>query len=526
MNADPARAGLRQKASRGVAWTTVDAVGTRLITTVIFILLARLLEPAAFGLVALSLVFIALMRLLVDQGFGAAIVQRKDLTKAHLDTAFWTSVLTGLVLAGALALAAHPLSALLGQRELAPVLQALSLVVVFGAPSSTAAAVLRRGFGFRSLAYRKLASALIGGVAGLAAALTGFGVWALVVQALVQAAVSTLMLWTVTPYRPGLQLSRTHFSELFTFSNKVIGISIVNFLSKRSDDLLIGSVLGPTALGLYSVAYRLLTIMTEVLTLTIEHVAFSTFSKLQSELARLRRAYQMALRTSAAITAPAYLTMAVLAPDVIVTFFGEQWRQSIPVMQLLALGGFAQALVGSSNTLLLSVGKVKTVLHISTAIAVANVVGFLIAVRFGILAVALAFALRAFLLAPLSIRPVIKVLGMSWAEWVKPLLPPIVCAVVSSGLVFALRELVLDSLPAPASLAIGGLAALVLYLGLFRLVSRRQFSELLEHIALAAPPLRRLRRRRDRAAVGKPTPARQDQVLEPVQPIEGQGGHR
>jgi O-antigen/teichoic acid export membrane protein len=486
--------GLRERATRGVAWTTVDAVGSRLITTIVFIVLTRLLQPADFGLLALSLVFVSFARLVVDQGFGAAIVQRGELAKAHLDTAFWTSVVSGLFLAALLCLLATPVASALGTPELAPVLQALSAVVVLGAPSSTAVAVLRRGFEFRNLAFRKLLSASVGGVAGVVAAMAGMQVWSLVVQALVQAITATITLWTVTPYRPGLQVSRAHFSDLFTFSNKFIGIGILNFASRRFDDLLIGAVLGPTALGLYSVAYRLLTILQEVLTLTIEHVAFSAFSRLQSDLPRLRRAYQISLRTSVAITAPAYLATALLAPELIVTFFGTPWEPAIPVMQVLAFAGFAQALVAPNVTLLLSVGRAKSVLFLTTATAVVNVLGFAIAVQFGILAVAIAFMVRAYVLAPLFIWPVNKILGISFAAWIRPLIPPVSSAITMSAMMLVLRRFVLDALSAPAGLAIGGVTAVIFYLAMFRLTSPRQFHDVLHHITMAVPPLQKAMR--------------------------------
>jgi O-antigen/teichoic acid export membrane protein len=500
MEPQPPGTGLRQKTTHGVAWTTVDAVGSRLITTIVFVLLARLLEPADFGLLALSLVFVAFARLLVDQGFSAAIVQRAELTKGHLDTAFWTSIVAGLFMAALLCLLSRPLASVLEVPRLAPVLQALSAVVVLGAPSSTAVAVLRRSFGFRNLAFRRLLGASAGGVAGVGAALYGMQVWSLVIQALVQAITSTITLWTVTPYRPGICVSRDHLSDLFTYSNKVIGIGIVNFASRRSDDLLIGAVLGPTALGLYSVAYRLLTILTEILTETVERVAFPAFSQLQTNLPRLRRAYHMSLRTSVAITAPVYLATAVLAPQAIVTFFGTRWEPAVPVMQVLALGGFAQAVVAPNNTLLLSVGRARTALYLSTATAVVNILGFLVAVQFGILAVAVAFSLRAYLLAPLSVWPVNRILGISWRQWIRPLMPPVFSALVASGMVLAIRRWALDGLPPPAGLALAGLAMAVIYLALLRLSSPWQFQEILDHLAMALPPLRRMLRASGRTA--------------------------
>lgn len=492
MSAEPPGPGLRHQAARGVAWSAVDAVGSRLISAVVFIALARILPPTAFGLVALSLTFIAFTRLLVDQGLGQAIVQRKDLSKSHLDTAFWTTLVAGVLMAGVLYLAAGLAADLLDIPRLEPVLQALSLVVAIGAPSSTAAAVLRRHLNFRGLAQRRLTAAVAGGVAGVAAALLGFGVWALVAQALTQTVVSTVTLWLVTPYRPGLALSWTQFKELFGFSTRVIGISFVSFVSKHSDDLLIGGVLGPAALGLYSVAYRLLTIMTEVLSTTIDKVGFSTFSKVQDDLPRLRRGYAVALRSSIAVAAPAYLVVAVLSRDVILTFFGERWVASIPVMQALAAAGVAHAIYASSNTLLLSVGRAQTALRLTTVNAVVGVAAFAVAVPFGIQAVALAFTLRAYLLAPFSVHEAKRSLGLTWRGWLAMVAPPVLTAAVVAAAVLGVGLLLPETMLAPVRLLIGLLVGVTLYLVLFGLLFRSRLVEVLTMAGQAFPPLARL----------------------------------
>ncbi|RJK97881.1 lipopolysaccharide biosynthesis protein [Vallicoccus soli] len=482
---------LRQQAAKGVAWTTLMAVGSRAMTAVVFVVLARLLTPAEIGLVALALVFISLTSMFVDQGFGSALVQRRELDDEHLDTAFWTTLGSGVLLAGALCGLAYPISSLVGAPDLVPVLQALSATLVLGATASAPTSVLRRELGFRSLAYRKLLGTFVGGVAGVAAAFGGWGVWALVAQAVTQQLVATVALWAVTPYRPGLRFSRAAFRDLFGYSNKVIGIKLLEFLSKRSDDLLIGSVLGPVALGLYSVAYRLLTIMTEVLNLTIDGVAFPTFARLQGDVPRMRRAYESAIRASLTVAAPAYLAVAVLAPDLVALFFGERWDDAVPVMQVLALAGLVQALLYSNNSLLMAIGRPQTVLRVTAVIAAVNVVGFLVAVNFGILAVAVAYAVRAYLLAPLSIAPAKRALGFSWREFVVPLLPLLLSGGLMAGAVALVRHVLLADAPTAVALGASLAVAALTYPLLVRLLAPARFREVVGYAALALPSRRR-----------------------------------
>ncbi len=476
----PPDRGLRERAVHGGVWSVAEALGSRVITTVVFLVLARLLDPEAFGLVALALVFIALTRIFVDVGFGSAIVQRTDLTRAHLDTAFWTSIVLGLALGGALLAVSAPVADALGTPRLAPVLQALSSVVVIGSLTSTATAVLRREFGFDRLAARMFLGAVVGGVAGVTAALLGAGVWALVVQAVVQTTVGTVALWAVTPYRPGLAVSRSAFRDLFGLSSSVLGMSLLNFVSKRSDDLLIGTVLGATQLGLYSVAYRLLNIMIEVLTRAIELVALSAFSRLQDDKARLARAYGQAVSTIAALAAPSYVLVLVLAPDIIEVSVGDRWAAAVPVMQALSLAGIAHSLGATTTTLLVSQGRARTALGLTTATTVLNVVGFAVAVSFGIVAVALAHTVRAFVILPVSAVLSRRILGFSWRSWFGYLAPATVSALAMAGVIELLRRFALDDMDPLARLALLVPLAGLVYALLLRVLSPSQFRSLVD----------------------------------------------
>ncbi|HEX5578717.1 MAG TPA: oligosaccharide flippase family protein, partial [Candidatus Limnocylindria bacterium] len=210
-NAQP---GLRRQVARGLTWTIVNTWGEQALNLVVFIVLARLLTPVDFGLVALAAVFVAFAQLFVDQGLGDALVQRRELTGIHIDTAFWVAMATGALLTIAGIVLAYPIGALLGEPDLVPILQALSLTFVFVAMSSIQMALLRRALAFRSLAIRAIVAAFVGGVVGIALALAGAGAWALVGQQLAAAIASVVALWRGSPWRPSFGVSGPHFREL------------------------------------------------------------------------------------------------------------------------------------------------------------------------------------------------------------------------------------------------------------------------------------------------------------------------
>ena len=379
----------------------LDTWGRQALNLLVFLLLARLLDPEDFGLVALAMVFVSFAQVVVDQGLGDALIQRGSITRSHIDTAFWVAVATATLLTVVALVLAGPLAAWIGEPDFAPVLRVLSLTFVLSALSSIQIAILRRGLAFRSLAIRSILATAGGGAVGVTMAFLGYGAWSLVGQQVAIAVLSVTTMWFVTPWRPGLEFSGERFRELFRFGINVMGSDVLSFISRNSDNLLIGVVLGTTALGFYAVGYRILDTSQTVLIQVTRKLAFPVFSRLQHDSDRLRRAYLRLTRAAGAIILPGYIALAIVGQELVVVLFGSQWSTAGTVATILFLIGPALSLQAFSNALLNASGHPNVVLRFRLIATVTNVVGFLIAVPFGITAVAAAFVIRAYLLLPL-----------------------------------------------------------------------------------------------------------------------------
>jgi len=435
---------LKQKAVKGVFWSGVQIWGGRVISLLIFVLLAHLLTPEAFGLVALASLFIAFVQTFQDQGFGDAIIQRPDLQKEHLDTAFWTNLLIGSLLALMGIAGSKFIAGLFHQSQLAPIVRWLSLSFILAGLSSTPQAILRRRLAFRELAIRSIFSTIIGGVLGLVLALLGFGVWSLVAQDLVSALVGVVVLWNVSSWRPSLHFSKEHFRDLLSFGFNIIGINLLNFLNRHADDLLIGYFLGPIMLGFYSIAYKLLVVMTDLLTSVTNAVAFPTFSRLQNDPERMRRAFLQAIHYTSLISFPAFLGVALVAPELIITFFGPQWTLSIPVIRVLAFIGILHSIFYFHGSIVIARGRPSWRLGITFLNAASNVFAFALAVRWGIIAVAAAYVLRGYVLAPLEVWMVKKVADIDVRQYLSQFTKPVLGSLSMSIGILGLR-LALDN---------------------------------------------------------------------------------
>ncbi|PAP75959.1 lipopolysaccharide biosynthesis protein [Rubrivirga marina] len=461
---------LRQQAVSGVLWSALEKWGGKLFSLLVFLLLARLLSPEDFGLVALAGVFVTFAQVVVAQGLAEAIIQRDELERGHLETAFWINVATGLAATALTLLLAKPIAAGLGTPALEPILRALSPLFLLNSLNAVQTALMRRDLAFRSLAARTIGANIAGGVVGIGMAVAGYGVWSLVGQQLAAKAAEVALLWSMSQWRPGLGPSGRHARDLFGFSVHTVGISLLTFLSRHSDDLLIGYVLGPVALGYYTVAYRVLSTLLDVLTGVTRQVAFPVFSRLQQEPERLLRAFYSATRYTAFASFPTFFALAALAPEVIPVFFGPQWGPSVPVMMWLAVAGVLSSVTFFNGSVLVAVGKPSWSLFAMALSVVAAVVGFAVAVQWGIVAVAAAVAVRAYVFSPVSLWLIGRVLPLSGRAYVRQFVP---AAAGSLGLVAAVVALRLARPPLPdvAFLALAGVLGSAVYLGTVQLLA-------------------------------------------------------
>ncbi|MES3630983.1 MAG: lipopolysaccharide biosynthesis protein [Longimonas sp.] len=443
---DSSWSNLRDRALRGVAWSAVQNWGSRLITFVVFAVLAQLLDPEAFGVLALAGTYIALLRVLVDQGFAAAIIQRDELEDGHLDTAFVVNLVGSVVLMLASLPLAAPIAALFDTPLLAPVIQALAPAFLLAALAGVQQALFERRMQYRVLAIREFVASLAGGVVGVSMALYGWGVWSLVGWFLAERTAAVVVLWTASPWRPGRTITRRHFVDLFSFGIHLVGSNLLDYVNRRADNLIIGYVLGPTALGFYDVAYKLYTAGVDLVTQTVSSVAFSAFSKLQHRRDQMRDAFYKGTQTASVVAFPAFLGAAAIAPSLIELVFGTQWvPESAHVFQVLALIGTLHALFYFNPAVLLACNKPSWRLALNAINAVANVVAYTIAVQFGIVAVAAAFVIRGYVLAPLELWMLRRLINVRIRTYLRNIAAPATAAVaMATGLVAARMTLLPD----------------------------------------------------------------------------------
>ena len=325
-------------ALRGIKWTTAAAVVTAVLQIGYTAVMARLLDPAAFGLVALAGVVLRFGGYFAEMGLGHALVQRPKLTDNDLRACFTGSLLLGGGVAGLFWVLAPLATLILKNPAVVPLVRALALGFVVAALGLTATSVLRREMRFAELAKIEVMGYVVayGGV-GLGLAWAGAGVWSLVAANLAQQFLISLGTYVAVRHPVRLLFGWQHYAELLGYGSRVSLISFLEFINGNLDTLLVGRLLGPVALGLYNRAFMLLYLPMYFLTNSVAKVAFPTFSQVQHDVPRLRDLYLRSSTLVATLVLPLCAGVAVAAPEMVRVLLGPKWDASIPVLRVLCV---------------------------------------------------------------------------------------------------------------------------------------------------------------------------------------------
>lgn len=476
LSGPPSRS-LGRSASSGVVWTTLQSLGGRFSGTVVFLVLAHLLTPSAFGLLAIAQVFVSFSTTLADAGFTRTLVQRTQLRAAHLDSALVVSGGIGVVMAIGMVAGAPFLARLYHQPSLTPVLMVLAVVPIVTGVSGVPESILRRQLRFRALAMREVSSVVISGVLGMVLAVLGFGVWALVGQVVSQSIIAVVALWSSVGWRPSRHWTGEAVRELVGFGSHVLGISLLNFVNRRAGQFLIGLFLGPVALGLYSVATRVMSLCVDLMVSNVSKVAFPVFARVADQPRRLAAGYLRAAELSTAVTFPGFGLLALFGPQLTPVLFGPQWTDAGPLMRILSLFAPAMGITLFGKSLMLATGRSGMALRwtaVQVCITVAVIAAF---AHFGLYVLAAALVTRNWLALPLNLFLVRRVAPVSLrAQAVTMVVPALGCAAMAA---VALGLMQVTRLGPLEDVLAAGPLGLLAYLGVLYALRRRLFTEIL-----------------------------------------------
>jgi O-antigen/teichoic acid export membrane protein len=454
----------RSRVFSGLLWKVLSQTFSQLSGVAVAIILARLLRPHDYGVAAMVLVFAGLVPIFSDLALGAALVQRKELTEDDRSTVFWTSAGVGLLFTALGIAASWPVADFYGEPKVQPLFAALSTTFLLSSLGTTQNALLNRNLDFRALELRMMGGTAAGAIVGVVAALRGYGPWAILGQQIAAAGVSTILLWVFSSWRPSFRFSLASLRDLGGFSGNVFGTRILFYFNRNVDNILIGRYVGAAALGAYALSYNVMLSPLSRLASPIQEVLFPAFARIQDDVEKMRSVWLRVNRMVGALTVPGMVGLACVAPDLVRVVLGEKWHVAVPVIRILAWVGLLQSLQSLNSSILQACNRTRTLLRFSGIALASSLVAFVGGLHWGIVGVAVGYAISSSLVEPYYTALTARALGISpIAFWRNMWGIGLSAAVMGAGVLGARAGLLALGVPAGARLPVLILVGFVVY---------------------------------------------------------------
>ena len=439
---------IREKTLTGMLWSFIESSANYGTQFAFGIVLARILTPSDFGLMGMLAVFIGIAQTFVDSGFSNALIRKSDCTQTDYSTVFYYNLAASIVGCGILIGVSGPVSAFFSEPRLKLMLQVLALGVIVNAFGVIQLTILTKAVNFKLQALVSLLASAGSGIVGVLLALQGFGVWSLVGLSLSRSALTSVLLWAVTRWRPLLTWSRQSFQELFGFGGKLLVSVLIETTYKNLYFIVIGKYFSAAELGYYTRADQFRAFPAENLAGIIGRVSYPVLSSIQHDKDQFKRAFQKLLRSTMLLTFMLMLGLAAVAKPLVLTLIGEQWLPAVGYIQLLCFVGMFYPLHTLNLKLLQVQGRSDLFLRLELIKKVVAIPTIVIGVMFGVRAMIIGLIVYNVFAYYLNSYWSGRLLGYAFREQVQDILPSFCIAALVSATVWILGVwLVLPEMP-------------------------------------------------------------------------------
>lgn len=348
---------LKSKAVKGVAWSMLETYSGQLVQFAISIILARLLSPSEFGILGMLAIFMAIANSFIDGGFSSALIQRKDKKPEDFSTVFYINSGMAILIYALLFFTAPWIADFYHQPILINVVRIYGITLILGSLGSTSSVQLTIKLDFKTSTKISLCCAIISGIIGICLAFAGWGVWALVAQSIISAALRLVLLYIFVKWLPTSGFSKSSFKELFAFSSKLFSASIISVIYDNLAGAAIGKQFNSAALAFYNRAYSFNALVNTNITNVLGKVSYPLLSQIQDDNNRLKIIYERYIQMSAFITFPALMLLCAIAKPLVLFLLTDKWSSVIIYMQILSFAMMTDGVIASNINLIKVKGR-------------------------------------------------------------------------------------------------------------------------------------------------------------------------
>lgn len=454
---------LKQIAIKGIGWSAIERFSVQGVTFIVQIVLARLLAPDDFGVIGMLTIFLQVAQVFIDSGFANALIKKQDCTDDDYSTVFYYNLGISVILYLLLLWGAPLISKFYSEELITPVLRVLSIVLIVNALSIVQKTILIKSVDFKSQSKVTLFSSVVSGFVGILLAYCGYGVWALVIQQILNSLLLLICyVWTVK-WLPKRVFSRTSFRFVFSYGSKLLLSSIISTLYHNLYTIVIGKKFSSDQLGLYTRAESFAMFPSNNLSSIISRAVFPIMSKVQDDRMRLIVYYKKLIAYSSFIIFPLMAGLIAIAKPFIIVILTDKWIDAVPLLQILCVSWMFDHLCNLNLNLLYVIGRTDLVLRLEVIKKIIAVLILIISIPFGLHGMCWGLVLYSFVAVFINTYYTNKLFGYSWQNQFMDYFPYLLSSCLMAGVVFVVQFLFEVAI---VKLVVGILTGIFVYSGI------------------------------------------------------------
>lgn len=427
---------LKYKTKIAFYWNMISQVATYGMQFVVGVVMARLLSPEDYGLTALPAVFISIASVFVNGSFGLALIRKPDCSEKDLSTAFYYSIVMGILIYALLFVSAPWIAAFYDAPILTELVRVTALTFLIAPINTPQTVILNHRIDFKTPARINIVTRLLAGALGIGIAYAGYGVWALVISNLFATLSSVFLTWIIVKWIPRERFSKESFRYLWNFGNKMMASSLIGTLYNNVTPVVVGKFFGPAELGLFNRAQGYAFLLHSEVTMNVQSMSYPVLSKMQDDNERLCNGYNRIIRTTCFVYFPLMVLLLALAKPLVVLMLTEKWGACVPLLQILCLVAMSGPYSALNMNVLTVKGRSDLYLGNDVKKKTASIVIMCCTLPFGLTAYCWGVLLAQIFTLYINLSCVKQVLPMSIIQQIRELIPMLMLSCVMCAALF------------------------------------------------------------------------------------------
>lgn len=447
---------MKYEVIKNLFWRFAERSGAQIVSFIVSIVLARILEPDVYGTVALISVFTSVMQVFIDSGLGNALIQKKDADDIDFSSVFYFNIAFCLLLYALMFVSAPYIAAFYEDSSLTAMVRVLSLTIIVSGVKNIQQAYISKKLEFKKFFFATIIGTLFSAVIGITFAYQGAGAWALIIQNLTNIVIDTVVVWFVAGWKPTRQFSFSRIRQLFSFGWKMLASGLIDNIYGNISQMVIGKTYSSADLAYYNKGRQLPNIIVMNFNSSIDSVLFPVMSNVQDDISKMKSITRKAIMTSNYVMAPLMMGLAFLGETIIRLLLTEKWLFCVPYLRIFCVIYTFQPIHTANTNAIKAMGKGELLLRIEV---IKKVIGFAIlflTMKFGVLIIAYGYLFNNILNQIINSWPNWKLLNYSYIEQIKDIMPSTFLAVFMGVCVYLLGGIpVSDVILLPIQILVG-----------------------------------------------------------------------